>query len=206
MLWIPGHLHIFYNGLKGTLLANPSYNDFLDRLQVITTFTNSGDLRRRFQHVCLAGQPVLERLFATGARIHISWKWEFLTAALEYVIPRVLPLSQNLNINAMLASDRGSPLKDKAARDMQVALRDAKGFVATAEMSRIFCKVIDKFVGILEGCPCHRDIWTANISHESKLKKLFQQTGYRHCVWKGRNGTYWQTRGRREFTLNCRVR
>ena len=114
MLWIPGHLHILYNGLKEIIQKQPECEDYFERLQIITSFLNDKLLRRRFQALCCRNDAVAKALFETAPKMHIDWKWSFLSTALDYIVPRVLVLDRYFHYEEMAAGDSGK-LKKKVA-------------------------------------------------------------------------------------------
>ena len=100
-------MHILYNALKEGLTRQPDFKDFLERLLALTSFVNDSELRRRFQHVCLDGQEALENKFSGAAKLHIDWKWEYLSKALDYFCPRIPILAKYYDTAKLKAGDAG---------------------------------------------------------------------------------------------------
>jgi hypothetical protein len=54
------------------------------------------------------------------------------------------------------------------------------------EMLRCVGKSLERTARKLESCVCHASIWISSSSYTRKVQQVYEATGFRHCVWKGR--------------------
>jgi hypothetical protein len=115
-------------------------------------------------------------------------------------------ICDNFNLAVMLQSETGS-LDRKVLSEVEQAIKLRWLFPAIAELFRAFAEIIEFYGSALEGCHCHAEVWTKKRKFESKLAELQQLTGFRHCCWKGRQGSWWVAKGFREMITriaNCK--
>ncbi len=55
--------------------------------------------------------------------------------------------------------------------------------------------ILERHAHRLEGCECHRDLWTSQSSWARKVEHLRHTTGFRHCYMKGRQAAWFQAVG-----------
>eukprot|EP00959_Pyramimonas_sp_CCMP1952_P309915 6485216-Pyramimonas_sp.AAC.1 len=58
-------------------------------------------------------------------------------------------------------------------------------------MFRLFAAIVEKYASRLEGCECHSWVWKRKRKHSRQLSDLGRLTGFKHCVWKGRQAAWW---------------
>ena len=193
-LTVPGHLHILYNALESAVAQLPVAKQFLEHLKVLESFLSNRTLRAKFQASCVQGQPCCAS-FSSYATVHIEWRWEFLSLALDKLVPLFSDMQQHFSASKMLASESGI-LQSKVIKQVEVVLA-TPCFVEFAELLRVTGKTIERTAHKLEGCLCHRDVWTAKGSWVRKRKRMLALTGQPTCIWKGRQGPWFVVEGRR---------
>jgi len=92
----------------------------------------------------------------------------------------------------MLQSEKGK-LERQVLQGVQEALQNW-WFPVIALMFLAVAEVIDKYAHALEGCVCHKDIWTSHAGYKTRAKRVREDTGATHspyCIWKGRQSPWW---------------
>ena len=83
------HLHILYNAVKEGIEAMENHKDYLDKLRCVEGFLSDRALRRAYQARC-EFESVKERdTFTHYSTVHIDWRWEFLSKALNRLVPLI---------------------------------------------------------------------------------------------------------------------
>ena len=115
-------------------------------------------------------------------------------AAIKAVLDVWAPLCQYFDLEKMTRSESGR-LDRQLLRRVLELLKDTQ-FVMTAHIYMAIGSIIEKYASRLEGCHCHSHIWMLpKVKWSTKLKRLFEETGYRHCIWKGRQAAWWVAEG-----------
>jgi len=127
-------------------------------------------------------------LFNAHPVVHIDWRWEFLSKALDALLPLYEHMLRYWDEFKMLAGET-STLTSEVVKQVSRALAIPR-FLPLAEMLRVAGKSIEHYAHKLEGCICHPHIWIQTISHKRKVSKLHEETGFKHCCWKGRMGPW----------------
>ena len=105
-LTLPGHLHILYNALEEGVKDMPIYKDYIDLLRIFQNMLSQRPLREKFQESCIKGKACYS-LFNSYQTVHIDWRWEFLSKALDHLIPLIVYLRAHFDPQKMLAGDTG---------------------------------------------------------------------------------------------------
>ena len=87
-LQIYGFLHVLYNGFEEAVKSTAGYMQFQEVLRVTVNFTNDKNIRQKYIVECLGSEHASANLFKSNAKVHIDWKWEFLSEAIPTVLPR----------------------------------------------------------------------------------------------------------------------
>ena len=195
-LWMPGHLHIFYNALQECVEEMECYDEFLDSLRDIQTFLIDPKLRRKFLALCLPAEYAWARkLFGSYSATHIDWRWEMLSKVLFKMVPMLDLLARFWDLEKMLSTDAsGEKLSSQAINNCSAALKKPF-FAELSEMVRVHGAAIETFASRLEGCHCHSEIWTMKARHETKEKLVQEDTGEPYCIWCGRQGAFMAAEG-----------
>ena len=151
-LWMPEHLHIFNNALENSIKSISVWCFFVTHLRAVDRFLSDATLRRLFIATCLVGFPTVAAKFATYSGSHVEWRWEYLSLALDKMIPLLAFLRVHLVLDTLLGGKEGSadPMVARAAR----AALDIPFFVEFAELVRSLGKIVERFTHRLEGCVC----------------------------------------------------
>ena len=165
-LWIPGHLHVMFNALEEAVKGLSVSKAFLDHLRALQQFLSDKQLRRTFQASCLAGKPCFGK-FSKYRTVHIDWRWEFLSKALDHFIPHVSRFEAELQC-------RPDPCSRKRSLEKHCCWRGRKSFggsvfLEVCEMLRMAGKAIEGVAHKLEGCWCHEDLWTRPLTRKRKI-------------------------------------
>jgi hypothetical protein len=203
-VWMPGHLHIVYNALENSVKSSKLYDNFIDVLRVVQSFLNKPYLVRKFKATCFQDAPELGAAFKSQAVTHIDWKWEFLSKALDALLPKFLLLRARFNLAALQASDSGSILSDSTLVNTDKALK-IEFFEHAAELYRVMGKIIERCAKELEVCDCHHAIWHSNLSRKRRLAEMKKQANVERCVWMGRRLPWFIVRGKSELLEEIRV-
>jgi hypothetical protein len=188
--WWPEHLHIIYNCLQRVCSNLPFYNTYLRSLRTLETFLNDKGLRDLFRVTCLGGAD--SDMFKSHQRVHIDWRWEFLSISLESLLPRISIMAKYFDYNRLAKTREGS-VDCQVLKDVRDALGDL--FEQKSHLLLCYGKMLEFHAHALEGCRCHASIWTTKKSHAQKIKMLKLQSGHSHCVWKNRNASWFQCVG-----------
>ena len=156
-------------------------------------FLADDSLRDKFMRFCCAGKACASK-FKHFARHHLDWRWEFLSPAVAAVMLLWTDLCDNFDLGVMLMSETGK-LSRKVLDEVNECIKLRFLFPALAEMFNMFAQIINLFSSKLEGCHCHSSIWTSKRKHSTKLNELERLSGWRHCIWKGRQGAWWIVHG-----------
>ena len=104
--------------------------------------------------------------FATFAKTHVDWRWEFLSGCLSSVLPLLPVLEANYSLQKMGDSER-SKLNSSLLANVESALRLQGLFNCYAHMFLAAAQVIKHYCDILEGCFCHADMWRTHHSYRN---------------------------------------
>ena len=78
----------------------PFYESFIWALRTVESFLNDKALRIFFVVTCLGMSTANAEKFKTHQRVHVDWRWEFLSIALAELIPRIGVLATHFNVEA----------------------------------------------------------------------------------------------------------
>ena len=95
-LYMPEHLHIVYNALQNSVKKLPGQRAFMSHLASIEKFLSDKSCRRLFIATCLGGAE--KAAFMSYAVVHCDWRWEFLSTALDKLIPLLGIMRKNLTL------------------------------------------------------------------------------------------------------------
>ena len=184
-LYMPEHLHIIFNALQHAVEALPTYRHWLNRLRSVERFLPDKSIRRLFMATCMEGHPEQQRL-KSYSTVHIDWRWEMLSRALDQLIPIAHLLRERFDLNKLLSKvEDGTKVDAEILREAHSALQ-IQHFLQCCEMVRSVWHVLERAAHRLEGCECHRSIWISKAGSAAKKRRLQAETGYDHCYLKGR--------------------
>ena len=196
-LMMVGHLHVLFNALAEACKHLDVSEDFFATLAILCAFMSNVQLRRKFQATCVAGKAIKQRL-DHFTKTHVDWRWEFLGPALERIGYIIIPLAEHFALEGMLASEQGKG-ECKLLRDLHAVLSDISMFRIHMEMFAVIASIVEFYSSKLEGCLCHGGIWRQKRKFSARVKEVQRDTGYAHCVWKGRMGAWWAAVGLKEM-------
>ena len=174
------------------------YLNFVDILRVTATFSNNKQLVRRYRVIFLTHDAHGDKVFSTGAKCHIDWRWEFLSPAIEQLMPKYKVLRGNFDAATLQESDSGSILTSSVIKDMVKAL-EPTNFEVAGEMYRVCGKIVEKYAQELEICDCHSKIWHSGFGRKRRKKEMNQAINKLTCVWQGRRLAWWIVCGMKEM-------
>ena len=128
---------------------------------------------------------------------HIDWRWEFLCAAILSIMELWGDVVEHFDYERMISSD-GGKLDRKLLKKVQ-AIKDDCLFYVLLGIFLTIGQVVERCASRLEGCECHKHIWTNKRKFEALLKEIRASTGFDHCVWKWRQGAWWVAYGLQWF-------
>ncbi|CAK0867379.1 unnamed protein product, partial [Prorocentrum cordatum] len=189
VLFVTGHLHLLFNALEEACKQVSVATGFFSNLATMCKFSGDSGMREKFQKHCCIGRACAGK-FNHFANHRIDWRWEFMSPAIIAVMAVWHDVCDNFNAAVMAASETGR-LDRKILDEVARVVGDRWAFAAVAEMFRMFAAIVEKYASRLEGCECHSWIWKRKRKHSSKLNDLGGLTGFKHCVWKGRQAAWW---------------
>jgi hypothetical protein len=155
MLNVPGHLHILYNALESACKSLPTMEKFTERLKALQRFLCKRPLRRKFVKSCLeAATDDEQQMFMHYSSVHIDWRWEYLSKALDKLIPLLDTLFKFWDESKMLIGETDKSNNSEICDVTKV--QGCKHFIEFAEMLRVSGKSIERIAHRLEGCECHK--------------------------------------------------
>ena len=86
LLMVLGMLHVLYNALQEGVTGTPGNQEFLVSLRAMEAFFSSKTLRDAFIATCCVTLEERE-LFQHYSTVHVDWKWEFMSRALNRLVP-----------------------------------------------------------------------------------------------------------------------
>ena len=187
-LGIHGHLHILYNALEEAVMSLESAHIFMEQLRSLERFLSNRELRAKFQASCLAEADCKSR-FNHYPTVHVEWRWEFLSKALDDLGPLFPLMQQHFDLAKILQSDAGVLHRNDVDEVNKVL--QSETFLAYAEMLRVHGKAVEHSAKGLETCWCHSDIDSAPLTRKRKLQALKTRAGLEKCCWKGKRGPWW---------------
>ena len=190
-LWMPEHLHIHFNALQHSVESLSTHKHWLKRLRDVESFLSDGGLRRLFIKLFMADDP---KLLQNYSRVHIDWRWEMLSKALDKLVPIAKLLRDRFNLVRFTTSAESEKLDAQEMKNAYAALHTPH-FVEMCELIRTHGHILERSAHRLEGCECHREIWIGKGTWKSKRQKLHSQTGYHRCCMKTRQGAWFQAVG-----------
>ena len=196
LLHIAGHLHILFNAFETAVKSLDESKQFLEVLRVLLDFLSNKQLRQKFQAACLRNTPAFN-YFNSHPTVHIDWRWETLSIALDKLVPIYRFILQYWN-EAKMKQGETSQLNSQLILHVTRVLT-MRYFLPYAEMIRVVGKSIEHFAHKLEGCWCHSHIWMQSKCHKRKLSQLYEETGFKSCVWKGRMAVWFVAVGLKEL-------
>jgi len=200
-------LHTLWGGYETACKDNPMYERFEDVLQACVAFTSSTQLMRKFRGICLDPGPEEQKLFSTKAVIHIDWRWESMTKALDVQVPIHSTFRQRFDEQKMLSTESSTKLlQSSVVKDVRKALDSMPEleFMGCAEFYRVVGKIIFSMAGKCEICDCHADLWQRDRSYAKRRRLLREQVHREQCVWMGRRLPWFINRGFNEFMTELR--
>ena len=153
LLHIPGHLHIIYNAMKSAALSLSFMASFLEHLRALQDLLSSKKLRKKFQASCLP--PHVRGQFKHYSTVHIDWRWEFLSKALDRLLP-LYPLMCLYWDEAKMRQGETDKIRDTTIVQVSAAI-SFKSIPEIGEMLRVQGKALETTAHKLEACFCHED-------------------------------------------------
>ena len=185
-----GHLHLISNALETAVTNTRVWKLGLKAgLQAFLTFLNSKPLRQRLQITCLPRDQWF--LFNSFGKQLLDWRWESLGDTLDQLMPLVPPLQKHFDLEKMKSGthDAMSEIDATVLQTVSTFLK-APWLTAMLEMLRVISLTVNLFIGFLEGCACHEDIWTMPGKTWAQKQQIFRErTGLLQCPYKGCRGS-----------------
>jgi hypothetical protein len=169
----------------------------LESLRVVQNFLSDSRLRAKYQFSCLRGHPAHDDFNSYG-RVHIDWRWFFLSAALKTMIPLLNVMAATMDVTKIMAGENGE-LKNVIVGAVVKVLAEGKHFAELSELIFVCGKHVEQFASKLEGCWCHQEIWTSGGAYKRRASKMRQATGFPNCMWKGKMLPWWIAEGMASF-------
>ena len=94
--------------------------------------------------------------------IHIDWKLEFMSRALDRLLPQFDFLAERFNEQALLSSE-GEKLLSSSTVKLTAKVLKSDSFKPSTHMFGALGKVIERYAQLLEICDCHQDLWNQNM-------------------------------------------
>lgn len=148
---------MLFNALEESCKQLDIADRYFDSLACVFAVFGEPDLRRTFQNDCCQ-TPQGRSLFDVAARHHVDWRWEFLGPALDWVIDHWRVMSSCWDIKKMEYSEAGE-LKRASFREV-TSVWQWPLFELLSEMFKAAGQLLELWAGMLEGCECHRRIFT----------------------------------------------
>ena len=185
-----GHLHLVSNALETAVTNTRIWKiNFKAGLQALLGFLNSRGLRQRLQITCVPRDQWFA--FDSFGKQLLDWRWESLGQTLDQLMPLMPLLQTHFDLSKIRSGthDAFSEIDATVLKTVSVFLK-LSWLPAMLEMLRCVSVTINQFIGFLEGCPCHDDIWKMpGKTWGQKQKIFFEQTGLTHCPHKGCRGS-----------------
>ena len=194
-------LHIMFGGLEESLKALPAWAEVETSLRDIANFLRNRLLRWAFMARCVPDAPTREK-FKKWSSTLIDWEFEFLERLLDpmcVILDSFVELYDANKVRgaAVVAAGReamdgheearkaASKAVTKAGEACDVRLLGVKAIAFL-----VIARIVGKYARWFEGCHCHEEVWTAQVSRKRKLEK-FQQLvpGQTECIHKNRRAT-----------------
>ena len=86
LLHMTAHLHLLWNSLESACKKMSQIDKCMESLRAVSAVLSDKQLRQKSQAECLIGTAAYPR-FTSYPRVHIDWRWEFLSAALDGLLP-----------------------------------------------------------------------------------------------------------------------
>ena len=133
LLHMLGHLHLLFNALETSVKKLEMAAKFFNALRAIESFLSNRQLRRKFQVSCLStAPPGVSQKFDGYGTVHIDWRCEFLSLALDKLVPLFELLRTSWDEDAVAQGESGD-LKRTVIKEMTNAVR-MHNFLVFAEM------------------------------------------------------------------------
>lgn len=190
-IYMPEHLHKLFNALQHGVERLSVGKRFIHQLRSIERFLSDKSLRRLFMATCIL--PSERHLFAAYSTVHIDWRWEMLSIALNQLIPKLRLMVLRWDRNK-LRNAGDEKIDTNSIRDCDEALR-TPFFLEFCVMIQTKGGTLERYAHRLEGCECHRALWMSKGSLKRKSQILKAETGSEHCYLKGRQGAWFQAVG-----------
>ena len=190
-LWMPEALHILYNALESSIKKLRGHEHWLNRLKSIERFLCDKSMRRLFRLLFGQDDPEFLKSYST---VHIDWRWEMLSKALDQLLPILRKLRERFDLDRFLRSEDGAKVDANVVREAHVAINSTH-FPELSEMMRLHGKILEKYAHRLEGCECHRSLLTSKTYRANKRKRMQQMTGYPTCFMKNRQACWFAAVG-----------
>jgi hypothetical protein len=191
-LYMVEHLHVIFSALEHGVEKVDGMKAWLKKINTLERFLSDKSLRRLFIANCMLGHPDAH-LFLNFSHVSIDWRWESLVKGLDQLIPLLPLLVEFYDKDKMCASDAG---KSEAVLLTEVAeVLPEEFFLEISEAVRVQGTLLERTAHRLEGCECHREIWTSRASFKRKQQIMLQRHGYKHCFMKGRQAVWFQIDG-----------
>ena len=109
-------------------------------------------------------------VLANYSTVHIDWRWEMLSRALNKLVPIFEVLLEKFDLQKFLQNEDGKV--DVQTAKLAHAAINTPDYVSFCEMVRSAGVIIDRAGHRLEGCECHREILIAKTSSRQKKRTL----------------------------------
>jgi len=180
-------LHTLWGGYERVCKENDLFDAFQDILHPLIAFTSDSQVMRKFRATCLNNADL--PMFKSKAVIHIDWRWESMTKALDSQVPIHNLFRARFDEKVLLETDsKTKVMQCSIIKNVAKAFTEmsALEFLATAEFYRVVGKVVENYAGKAEICDCHAELWQPGRPFKKRRKLMEEAIGRKDCVWVGR--------------------
>jgi len=109
-------------------------------------------------------------------------------------VPILAELRRKFNLQLFLTSEDGGKVGAAVVRDAFDAL-NTEHFLELCELVRSHGKILELNAHRLEGCECHKQLWTSHRNLRGRREALRTLSGHPKCFMKGRQAVWFQSEG-----------
>jgi len=204
MLAQKGLLHVLYDALETSCKNSSLCERWIDNLRTITSFVTDRLLIEKYKATCFEDDPGKADGVTVQKRVHIDWKWEFLSRALVELMPKLPELQQRVIAKKILKSDSTETLTNATVTHTEVSLKD-KEFEPASELFWCIGKLMEESAKELETCDCHREMWRPGLKRKRRCRYMLKGIGKTSCCMMGRRLPWLIAVGKNKLLSNIKT-